>query len=288
MKKAHFVVAGLIAAVSAGRVARADCSSGWPCLSHNNTGGGFGLAGSGTYGVSASGSNTGLQATSGTGTAIQAVAWGSGYGIRATSGSGTGVLGEAVGNAPGGHFKTFSTGPGSCGIKVEAPLGSTAIFAQNSGGTVAWLEGNVFAESYGSTSDARLKKEVQDLSYGLEGVLKLRPVSFKWKMNEEDKRHLGLIAQEVEKVVPEVVARSRDPKGTEVMTVNYTELVPVLIQAVHEQEARIVALERERASLKTSSMLGGGAILGLLPVGLAMAWRRRKSSASSVSEIDNR
>jgi len=65
------------------------------------------------------------------------------------------------------------------------------------------------------------------------------------------------------------------------MTIDYTEMLPLLIKAVQEQQARIVALERARSSTKLASILGGGALLGLVPLGLVVASRRRKAPTPS-------
>jgi hypothetical protein len=83
-------------------------------------------------------------------------------------------------------------------------------------------------------SDRRLKKNVEPLADSLETVSKLRPVSFDWNetAKSEFKREghaIGLIAQEVEQVLPEVVG---ERKGFS--TVNYEELVPVLIDCVKD------------------------------------------------------
>ena len=152
----------------------------------------------------------------------------------------------------------------------------------NPGHVAAWFSGNAYADAWRSTSDARLKKDVRDLSYGLKDLLRLHPVNFKWKTGD-DGTHLGLIAQEVEKVVPEVVSHVRGPASeTEVLTVNYTELVPLLIKTVQEQDARIAELERVRAPARLSlDQVGGGTALGLLPLGLVFASRRRKEQQAS-------
>ena len=83
-------------------------------------------------------------------------------------------------------------------------------------------------------SDERLKENVKSVSGSLEKVNKLRPVSFEWNetAKSEFKREghaIGLIAQEVEQVLPEVVG---ERKGFS--TVNYEELVPVLIDCVKD------------------------------------------------------
>ncbi len=89
-----------------------------------------------------------------------------------------------------------------------------------------------------NTSDLRAKKHIYRLSYGLNEILKLRPVQYNWNEDTDDQEQsLGLIAQEILKVIPEVVHVPEESE--ELMGVNYAELVPVLIKAIQEQEATI-------------------------------------------------
>jgi hypothetical protein len=112
-----------------------------------------------------------------------------------------------------------------------------------------------------NTSDAREKENVKDLSYGLAEVMKLRPVSFTWKNDEAYGTKLGLIAQEVEPVLKEVVKKEyftkHDEKtGKDVTSdeyrygIYYSDIIPVLIKAIQEQQAEIVNLKAEIKSLK--------------------------------------
>ncbi|MEM7658675.1 MAG: tail fiber domain-containing protein [Bacteroidota bacterium] len=100
------------------------------------------------------------------------------------------------------------------------------------------------------TSDRRDKTQIANLTYGLEEVLKLRPVSYEWEEQPEMGLKIGLIAQELQEVVPEVVVQGgEDPAAR--LGVNYAELVPVLIQAMQEQQAEIEALKQERAAMQS-------------------------------------
>lgn len=96
------------------------------------------------------------------------------------------------------------------------------------------------------TSDRRLKQNITPLKYGLDEVLKLRPVSYSWKSDPSSKK-IGLIAQDVNKIVPEVVSDG------EYLGMNYGELVPVLISAIQEQQKTIEKLEREVGQLVTAN-----------------------------------
>jgi hypothetical protein len=99
-----------------------------------------------------------------------------------------------------------------------------------------------------SPSDRRLKTDVEDLGYGLEEILKLRPVSFSWKNRKDDGRYVGFIAQEVQPVISEVVNVGDDPDQT--LGLRYEKLVPVLVNAVKEQQKTIDDLRAELAQMK--------------------------------------
>jgi hypothetical protein len=87
------------------------------------------------------------------------------------------------------------------------------------------------------TSDARLKTNIHPLQYGLKEVLQMRPVSYNWKNDASlAGPKIGLLAQEVKKLVPEVVVGDEEKEN---LGMNYSELVPVLINAVKEQQSQI-------------------------------------------------
>ena len=104
------------------------------------------------------------------------------------------------------------------------------------------IGGNVQAADFNSTSDARYKIDIQTVTSALDKVSKLRGVSFNWK--DSGKPAIGVIAQEVEQVIPEVVHTSENRK-----TVSYGNLVGVLIEAIKEQQQQIQELQRQLAKL---------------------------------------
>ncbi|MGC2062537.1 MAG: tail fiber domain-containing protein [Thermodesulfovibrionales bacterium] len=112
------------------------------------------------------------------------------------------------------------------------------------------LNGTVTVDSLVSVSDERYKRNIQPLQLSLDKVIHLNGVSYEWKTAEykgkgfREGRQIGLIAQEVEKIFPELV--QTDDKGYK--AVAYDKLVPVLIEAVKEQQKSIVSQKNEIAA----------------------------------------
>jgi hypothetical protein len=97
-------------------------------------------------------------------------------------------------------------------------------------------------------SDGRYKENVVKLGGGLGKVTSLRPVTFNWVESPDDGMHYGFIAQEVRQVLPEVVTGAEGEN--EVLSMNYTELVPVLVSAVQEQQEQIESQDQRIADLE--------------------------------------
>lgn len=122
-----------------------------------------------------------------------------------------------------------------------------------------------------NTSDERLKENIKPLNYGLDHILQLKPVTFKWKEEKEDdfiipsdkkEVKLGLIAQDVQKVIPDVIVDKEwyvdgeNPESglqqieAERLGISYSELIPVTIKAIQEQQNEIVELKKKNEQLK--------------------------------------
>ena len=141
-------------------------------------------------------------------------------------------------------------------IKSSAPIGSFTIFDNSIRlGNATTVSGNLFV--FGDitvVSDRRLKKNIQDFESGLEKVMALKVKRYQYNhekypdLNLAAGNQIGLIAQEVAEIIPEVV--TENPSGETFKTVNYVELVPVLIKAVQEQQDQLAQLEQENERLK--------------------------------------
>jgi hypothetical protein len=111
-------------------------------------------------------------------------------------------------------------------------------------------DGDVIAYSSTIGSDIKLKKNIKDINYGLKDVLNIRAVEFDWKEKREGKHDIGFIAQEIEKIIPEVVNEvTTIGEGAEESdthkVVDYAKLTSVLIKAVQEQQQQINELKEK-------------------------------------------
>lgn len=113
-----------------------------------------------------------------------------------------------------------------------------------------------------NTSDLREKKNVEDLKYGLKEIMQLRPVKFQWNNAKSAEDKFGVIAQEIQKVLPQVVKdheyRMNEESGAVEkvpaarLGVMYADIIPVLIKGIQEQQKTIITLEERIAKLEST------------------------------------
>jgi hypothetical protein len=101
------------------------------------------------------------------------------------------------------------------------------------------VSGIVTASDFNSSSDINLKKNIEPLQNSLDKIAQLQGVSFEWKSTEE--KSIGLIAQEVEKIFPEMIGESEDG----FKTIRYNNLIAVLIEAVKELREEVNELKKQ-------------------------------------------
>lgn len=181
----------------------------------------------------------------------------------------TGVHGEATGGQRN-YGVTGAAGGSSSGVNIGG------YFRLTSGG--AWINAGIYGDNYGYggyggffvgdvytttgyfTSDRKLKNNIAPLTHALDKIMLLKPSTYTFKTDEFSGLSLprtpqmGLIAQDVEQLFPELIKESglpgRDEEGKVFATgetfkaVNYISLVPLLISAMQEQQQQI-AEQRE-------------------------------------------
>ena len=207
----------------------------------------------------------------------------SNYGVYGTSSNGVGVYGYSD-NLKAGYFYSVNEN----GIWAKTGRGD-----KNYAGV---FEGNVYTFNSYQTSDKNLKKNIEDVKDAMSIINRLKPKIYEFRndgklanMNLPQGRHYGVLAQDLEGVLPNLVREVENevsvptkmnptaasfltPDGKVSVTqapqmeiaekitvkaVNYTELIPVMIKAIQELSAKNDALQNELTELKTSLSKGG-------------------------------
>jgi len=167
----------------------------------------------------------------------------------------------------GGLSVTDGLTVNSAGIKVTAGgLEVTGGITVGSGGILVTggltVYGGVYYDTItvNSGSDIRLKTDIIKVDQSLSKISKMRGVYFSWVKDEpnglkfDEKRHLGVIAQEIQEVLPEIV---EEIHGGKYLGVRYQEIIPVLIEGIKELSSSInvCSAPRENQDVESSDLL---------------------------------
>ncbi len=130
-----------------------------------------------------------------------------------------------------------------------APFGTPYIFTLPNN----YLQAAI-AYSWYTYSDGRVKREINDIEYGLNEVMKMKPVKYKhyssvfekntFNLGNEYTNEIGFVAQDMDKIVKEAVNRGSD---TELWSLDKSKLIPVLVKAVQELKAELDQLKENNA-----------------------------------------
>jgi hypothetical protein len=137
----------------------------------------------------------------------------------------TGTLGQNL-QVTGGAYVS-----GNLGIGTTNPTSKLTVQGD------VLVSGVITSTDYNSASDINLKENIQPIENPIDKVLNITGVSFDWK--EDGRSSMGVIAQEVERVLPELVS------GSDSKTVNYNGLIGLLIEVVKEQQREINTLKEK-------------------------------------------
>jgi hypothetical protein len=245
-------------------------------------------AGNATNGLALSCDNTGiLELKTGTGAGTTAVTIGTGQEVAVTLGSAaapsitfsgdtnTGIfspgadrIGFAEGGVQVGEFDASgnllvgrTSGSGArLDVTNSTEVGAfqntsgtgNVRFLNSGGSTIGYIQWSGSSTSYVTSSDYRLKHDIQPMTGALSKVAQLKPVTYKWNLDDSESQ--GFIAHELQAVVPECVTGEKDAvdaNGNPVYQgIDTSFLVATLTAAIQEQQAMIEELKAKVAALE--------------------------------------
>jgi len=133
---------------------------------------------------------------------------------------------------------------------IELP--NSTVIGTGSGRAYAWT----------TYSDERIKSDVKEINYGIDAVLKLKPVSYlqhnsttengKIVVDNAGVNNIGFIAQDIYKIIPEIVNKPKNEENT-LWSMSYEKLVPVLTKAIQEQQGIIESQKSQIGKLEAQN-----------------------------------
>jgi len=215
---------------------------------------------------------------------------GPGYGVYGYTAGGTGTSDPFGYSGVYGYNGSYGYGTGGYCYNGSGIYGYSANYVGvwgatgNSSSYAGFFAGNVYTTGSYTSSDQKLKQNIKDVTSAMDIINQLKPKSYDFRqdgnyklMNLPQGTHYGLIAQEVEKVLPTLVKDSKfetalakapgkvgadgkmerasagKSETIDFKALNYTELIPIMIKGMQEMQARINDLESTIASLKSTN-----------------------------------
>jgi len=169
-----------------------------------------------------------------------------------------GIANKGVQLLPSGQ-SAFTADSGQVGLFINhvSPSGTqTGVeFRYGSTTTVGTITLTASATAYNTSSDYRLKEDVQPMVGSVDRLMALKPVNFAWKV--DGSRVDGFLAHEAQEVVPECVTGEKDAVDDEgnpqYQGIDQSKIVPLLVAALQEALTKIEALEARVAALETNA-----------------------------------
>lgn len=144
------------------------------------------------------------------------------------------------------ELRYFNAGAGQRWIVAIDSSNAYFLYNQSSVGVTIANGGT----SWSAVSDERLKTSLKPIENALNKVNQLRSMTGRFKSDEENISRSFLIAQDVEKVLPEAISITKFPNSedeTEYLAVSYTDVIPLLVASIKELNAKVEALEAKLA-----------------------------------------
>jgi hypothetical protein len=140
--------------------------------------------------------------------------------------------------------KYIATGAASRMYFSGGTINTSTVASGTAGASFSWTAGPYVANlgtSWTSSSDERLKNITGEITNALDKVGQIRAAKFTWKADTSNKPQIGLIAQDLLQVLPEVVVVPEKEKSEngeqQYLGVNYTEVIPLLVASIKELKA---------------------------------------------------
>ena len=158
-------------------------------------------------------------------------------GAATWSGITNGTSSGSAFNIAGDFYSSRATSSNSLHVRWYNTNGNVGNIATSGSGT-----------TYSTTSDIRLKDNIEPIVDGTEKLMAMKPVTHTWIADREADAVHGFIAQDMQALVPEAV--SGDPDSDEMMSMDYGRITPVLVAALQDAHKKIEALEERLAKLE--------------------------------------
>jgi hypothetical protein len=154
--------------------------------------------------------------------------------------SGNVLVGKTSQVSAGRFGVQYDSGQHGIGIDQDFSGAGTLINFLVQNGAVGSVQTNGTATTYNTTSDQRLKDNIVDAPSASDDIDAIQVRSFDWKVDGSHQKY-GMVAQELQNVAPEAVSAPEDPE--EMMGVDYSKLVPMLVKEIQALRTRVQELE---------------------------------------------
>jgi hypothetical protein len=169
-------------------------------------------------------------------------------------GSGIEIFTKGSDISPGSSIliETGRNGGEGANIDLKTTGGGDIVITPHSSNYFRLNGNGIYTGNWQQDSDERYKENIEPIKNSLDKITHLNPINFEWKKDEypdknfQDEKQIGLIAQEIEKILPELVRTD----GEGYKSIDYTKINVFLIEAIKEQQKSIEELKKEVAELR--------------------------------------
>jgi hypothetical protein len=169
--------------------------------------------------------------------------------------SGNLLIGTTTTGTTNAYFEAIGQGRNRLNLGTNTTTAVSVARFNNPNGTVGQINTSGSSTSYATSSDYRLKEDVQPMVGSVDRLMALKPVNFAWKV--DGSRVDGFLAHEAQEVVPECVTGEKDAVddegNPEYQGIDQSKIVPLLVAALQEALTKIEALEARVAALETNA-----------------------------------